>query len=71
MPVRGVRMSWLMPRRRLPRIFSRSICRWVASTCLARLASAPARMEMVIITRNVSGKPASVKLICQYGSVNM
>ena len=35
------------------------------STCLARLARAPARMEMVIITRKVSGKPARVKLMCQ------
>ena len=64
-PVRGVRMSWLMPRSRLPRTFSRCICRWVTSTCFARLARAPARMEMVIITRKVRGKPARVKLICQ------
>ena len=58
-------MSWPMPRKRFPRIFSRVICRWVASICLARLAKAPARMEMVIITRKVRGKPARVKLMCQ------
>ena len=63
--VSGVRMSWPMPRRRFPRIFSRWICRWVTSTCLARLARAPARMEMVIITKKVRGKPARVKLMCQ------
>ena len=35
------------------------------SAAIARLAKAPARMEMVIITRKVSGKPARVKLMCQ------
>ena len=52
---------------RLLWIFSRSASRSISLTFLARLVTIPVATQMVIITRNVSGKPVSVKLICQKG----
>ena len=65
MPVSGVRMSWDTARSRLEWIRSRSASRLRLSTCLARLVSMPVTTEMNIMTINVSGNPASVKLISQ------
>ena len=71
MPVSGVRMSWDTARSRLLWIFSRSASRSISLTFLARLVTIPVATQMVIITRNVSGKPASVKLTSQKGGVKM
>ena len=60
-------MSWDTARSRSAYIFSRSASRRMASVCLARLVTVAVRMEMVIMTRNVSGKPVRVKLMCQKG----
>ena len=65
MLVSGVRMSWDTARSRSAYIFSRSASRRTVSVCLARLVTAAVSTEMVIITRNVSGNPVSVKLMCQ------
>ena len=67
MLVSGVRMSWDTARSRSAYIFSRSASRRHLPVCLARLVTVAVRMEMVIITRNVSGKPVRVKLMCQKG----
>ena len=64
-PVSGVRMSWDTARSRSAYIFSRSASRRAASVCLARLVTAAVSTEIVIITRNVRGKPVRVKLMCQ------
>lgn len=71
MPVSGVRISWDTARRRLLWIFSRSASRSISLTRLARLVTMPVATQIVIITKNVSGKPASVKLTSQYGGVKI